>query len=348
MRFPAAELEALPFLWEELSKETRPVVLYGMGNGADAILRACDVFGVHVSGVFASDDFVRGHSYAGFPVRSYSETMQLFPECRILLAFGTHRTEVIERIVSIAEQRSLHLPALEVVSGSPYTRDRFGRDCSLLAEVYDTIDDEKSRRVFLNILRFRITGNIEFLVRTWTPEAEGLPMNRELVLDGGAYTGDTARRFLENGLSCSGLIAVEPDPRSFRKLVRNLRGFKRAKAVQAALGDRCRTISFGAAGGRQSRVEAAGVLVHQTTLDSFQAEPPTFIKLDLEGRETAALQGGRRLIRSTKPKLQISAYHRYADLYAIPRLLRAIRPDYSIRLRTTRCLPAWDMYWECL
>ncbi len=41
-------------LWEVLLKETRPIVLYGMGDGALKILAACRHYGIPVSGIFTS------------------------------------------------------------------------------------------------------------------------------------------------------------------------------------------------------------------------------------------------------------------------------------------------------
>ena len=63
-------------LWRALAAQTKPVVLYGMGNGADKILSVFGVRGIEARGVFASDGFVRqGKLYRGFPVRSYAETV---------------------------------------------------------------------------------------------------------------------------------------------------------------------------------------------------------------------------------------------------------------------------------
>ena len=50
-------------LWQYLKKQTRPIVLYGMGNGADAILDRLDRLDIPVNAVFASDEFVRGQVF---------------------------------------------------------------------------------------------------------------------------------------------------------------------------------------------------------------------------------------------------------------------------------------------
>ena len=57
-------------VWERLKAESRPIYLYGMGDGAVRILAAMRSYEIPVAGIFASDEFVRGHDFAGYPVRS--------------------------------------------------------------------------------------------------------------------------------------------------------------------------------------------------------------------------------------------------------------------------------------
>ena len=58
-------------VWKIIEHTAKPIVLYGMGNGADKILDWCEVHNVKVQGVFASDEFVRGQQFRGFTVERY-------------------------------------------------------------------------------------------------------------------------------------------------------------------------------------------------------------------------------------------------------------------------------------
>ena len=75
--------------WEELKEAKLPIVLYGMGDGADRILAALAAHGLQATGVFASDEFVRGQVFRGFPVLRYEEAKRRFGRMLVLLAFGT-------------------------------------------------------------------------------------------------------------------------------------------------------------------------------------------------------------------------------------------------------------------
>ncbi len=55
--------------------------------------------------------------------------------------------------------------------------------------------------------------------------------------------------------------------------------------------------------------------------------------MDIEGEEIAALEGARSAIVEHHPRLAISAYHRYDDLWKIPERILSYRSDYDVCLR---------------
>jgi FkbM family methyltransferase len=73
-----------------------------------------------------------------------------------------------------------------------------------------------------------------------------------------------------------------------------------------------------------------GYQVKQVTLDTlFEDKPYTFLSLDVEGFEMGVLRGSEKIIRETKPKLAISAYHKYEDIIEIILYLHKINPGYK-------------------
>ena len=65
-------------LWNYLSKAKKTIVMYGMGNGADKILAVCQQYNIEIADFFASDGFVRGHSFHGKTVLSYSQVKEKY------------------------------------------------------------------------------------------------------------------------------------------------------------------------------------------------------------------------------------------------------------------------------
>jgi FkbM family methyltransferase len=78
------------------------------------------------------------------------------------------------------------------------------------------------------------------------------------------------------------------------------------------------------------------VTVQTTTIDNLASELQLprvdFIKMDIEGAEIAALHGSARVLKQWKPRLAISAYHKFDDFYEIPQLISKINPSYRIHV----------------
>jgi hypothetical protein len=79
--------------------------------------------------------------------------------------------------------------------------------------------------------------------------------------------------------------------------------------------------------------ESSELEIELTTLDSLQASPPTFIKMDKEGMERYALEGGEEIIRRHHPILAISIYHLFDDIRVLFGLVSQLLPDSIFYLR---------------
>lgn len=58
----------------------------------------------------------------------------------------------------------------------------------------------------------------------------------------------------------------------------------------------------------------------------------SFIKMDIEGAELAALQGAKKTIARDHPKMAISIYHKKQDFIIIPHYLMRTHPEYDLYL----------------
>ena len=75
-------------LWSHLAATDKKIVMYGMGNGADKILNVCAERGIEIADFFASDGFVRGHSFHGKVVLSYSDTKEKYGAEKMIYSSG--------------------------------------------------------------------------------------------------------------------------------------------------------------------------------------------------------------------------------------------------------------------
>ena len=261
--------------WEKLQAETRPIFIYGMGDGAEKIMRVFREKSIPLAGIFASDEFVRGHSFAGYKVRKLSEIEAQVDDFVIVLAFAAGYQSLVDKIVELNSRHTLIVPDVPVAGGGLFTYDYCVEHAAELEEVYEMLADDESRRVYANIINFRISGNIRYLMDVTSPKAEiyrkiiKLTPN-EIYVDLGAYNGDTIDEVLQytRGKYIR-IYAVEPDRKNFKKLCKYLDGKNFVYAYNAVAWCLDTTVPFSTKAGRQSAVSAFGQEIDARAVDSI-------------------------------------------------------------------------------
>lgn len=329
-------------IWEMLENTSRPVVLYGMGNGAEIMVKELAKINVKVAGFFASDQFVRGQSFLGERVLTYREMKDKYPDMIALISFGTQRDEVIENILSL--DCEVYAPEVPVVGDTVFTLDFAKQHIRELESVYSSLADERSRKVFEEIVRYKIDGRIEHLIAAEDTEEDVIKLaelgKNETYLDLGAYNGDTVNEFVNNVGTYSRIVALEPDKKNFEKLGKNTATLENVTLINKAIGKDCSDVYFASMGGRNSRIGGT-VPVPACSVDSLETAF-TYIKMDVEGQEKEALLGSKNTLKAFRPKLRVAAYHRGEDIFDLPLTVKAIAQDYKIYLRHKKYIPAWD------
>lgn len=335
-------------MWDYLKTVPKPIILYGMGDGALKIMEQLKQRDIPVAGIFASDGFVRGHSFQGFPVLSYSEAKEKWGAMCVLLCFGSQRPEVLQLIRQVAGEQELFAPDVPVIGEGLFTSHYAAEHRTELEQVYAALADEQSRLVFRNVISYKLTGKINYLFDCESTPQEawsGLirPSREESYLDLGAYTGDTIREFVGQAGEYRAIYAVEPDPKTYGKLLKNTGALHDCLCFNLGIHSTYAQLPFDARAGRNSSLGTSGRICELDSVDHILAgREVTYIKMDVEGQEAAAIKGTRETLLHFKPKLLVSAYHRTEDLFDLPLRVLSIRPDYRVALRHFPYLPAWD------
>ena len=346
-------------IWAYLAASPKKIVMYGMGNGADKILAVCERKGIEVCDFFASDGFVRGHSFHGKRVLSYSETKEKYgaENMIVLLSFASSLDEVIENILRIASECELYAPDVPVFGENLFDMDFYIQNKDFFEEAYSMLADDESRRIFENTVAYKLTGRIDYLEAAVNRKDE---VYRELLgadeiksaVDLGAYNGDTVRELAAYAPSLERVTAFEPDRRNFKKLSLYAEQEERFSVLplNAAAWDKDEILEFDAGGNRNSNVShtAKSVGISGIMLDCAIEGRVDYIKYDVEGSEREALMGSRSTIEKYSPKLLVSVYHRSEDIFALPKLVRELNHTYKLYLRRYRYIPAWDLNLICI
>lgn len=337
-------------IWSYLKICKKPILLYGMGNGADLIINRLAADEVKISGVFASDDFIRGQRFRGFEVTNYEAAEKRFGSFIILTAFGTADKKVIDNIKRLSQLQELYIPDVPVYGNTVFDAGYCKSNRESLDSISKSFADKRSAEVFDAVVNFKITADAGFLFAAEDDETESINAivkldSKAVIYDLGAYTGDTAEKFAVLFPDFGKMVAVEPDGKNFQRL-KNC-GIRNTLFVNKAISYLDGTMRFEGGGGRNQSLNRGRHTVACTTIDTLSKHfgPPDFIKFDIEGQEMNGIIGGEDTIRSFKPALMISAYHRSEDIAAIPKKVLSLNKEYKMYMRHFPCVPCWDTYY---
>ncbi len=348
------EYPATSDMWLELKKLNKPIVVYGMGNGADKLFSRLERYGVTPSDIFASDGFVRGHSFHGMRVKSFSEIKAEYSDFAILLSFASNRCEVIEMLNDIDQSHDLYIPDMPVAGEEYFDSDFYNSHYDEIVRAYDALADEDSKNAFSSIIRYKLSGRMKHLRAAYSTKDElysTLPCEKIMhFTDVGAYNGDTLREAMEYFPSLKSAYAIEPDFKNFKRLKKytdTIENFD-IKILNAAAWDSSMDGKFISSGNRNSSVNSTSSYEHSDTavplvaIDELNLSTD-FIKYDVEGAEYEALVGSLKTIEENSPALLVSLYHRSRDIFYLINFLASSLSGYKMYLRRLMCVPAWEI-----
>jgi FkbM family methyltransferase len=334
-----------------------PVVLFGAGNLGRRTASLLRSHGRPAAAFIDNEPATWGRTVEGVPVLSPDDASKRFAGESLAIvtiwrAEGGHHFSVTRADLRARGWRRVEsfIPlfwgyqedALPYITIDLPTKVLAARDQVLAAA--ELWSDEWSLREYVAQVRWRLSGDLTVLSGAEPDQYFAAGIVRvgrdEVYADCGAFTGDTLLDIARRVGAWRAYHAFEPDPASFAGLEAAVGGLPphladRVRLHLAATSDRAGTARFDATGSGSASLSDAGTFeVDCVTIDDVMAGmPPTFIKMDIEGGESAALAGAVRVIRKGRPILAIAAYHKQADLWELPRQVTGMVESYEMFLR---------------
>jgi FkbM family methyltransferase len=171
---------------------------------------------------------------------------------------------------------------------------------------------------------------------------------KDIVFDCGGFAGYFAVCAAKKAYKGK-VFVFEPFMENYKLLLKNINqnNLKNIHPINKAVGERESELDFiyvkksPSGSGIYNEIRAMKGNVRKiicTTLDKIyqdnEIERVDFIKMDIEGMERSALLGAKEVISKFKPKLSICTYHHKDDPIVIPRIIKQIRSDYKIKMKT--------------
>ncbi len=339
--------------WEFLKSTALPVAVYGTGNGADRVFSEFEKLGIKVSAVIASDGFVRNRTFHGFNVKSISQTENELGDFVVALCFASPIPQVIENIIELSRRHKVVMPSVPVFGDNIFNKIFLQSNLNEIEKAYSLLSDKQSKKVFENIVRFQVTGDLKYCFECESTKDEAFSLLKlgksESFLDLGAYRGDTVDEFLNYAESYKKIVAVEPDKRTFRKLESHCENISNCTLINSAVWSQNCTLKFDGNKGRGASAKSDGEETEALCVDYIFENHGTFtyLNIDIEGAESEMLRGAVNALKN-KPKLCMAAYHRSEDIFKLVNKVNEINPDYKIYMRHHPHISFWDTNIYCI
>jgi FkbM family methyltransferase len=326
----------------------RELVVLGAAAEGERMCRLASAHGLNVLAVIDDDPAKAGMVMPGGAKVATSLPASIDPNTPIVIA--SHR--VLDATLRMRHEGRRHILGAGVLQTMDPERfpphsfyanwlEDIVANAGKYRQTYDLLADDRSREIFVAVLGYRISGNIcelqPYVDRIlFYPQEIFRFDGHEVYVDAGCYTGDTIELFVERtGASFDRIVGFEPDPSNFEALSRRFGDDSRIELKPMGLYSDRRTLRFAGSHDRAASLSDTGdIEVEVSSIDAeLKDDRTSFIKMNIEGAELAALKGGRHNIGKWKPKLCVSGYHVASHLWEVPLLMKEICPDYRIFLR---------------
>lgn len=335
--------ETFSFCDDFLKDSSIPKFILGRNIYSECIAKQ-----VKISGFV--DDFASDTCYLDLPV---VKTVNVPKDALVLNASGGRPLTARLRLNNEG-LRNLDYFAFYKASGLPLLPMRFNEKFEVeFSEklekyewIYGLLKDDLSKDVFRKLVSFRFDYDISHLEGFTQREdvqyfEDFLALNPvgETFIDVGGFDGYTSREFIKRCPHYKAVHVFEPDVQNMVKCTESLRNYSNVHCYPIGLSNNKGLLKFDVSGSASRLSDIGSVIVSVDRLDDVLNDEPTFLKMDIEGGESAAIDGARRTIHASHTRLAISVYHQPGDFWRIPEQILNIRDDYDIFLRHyTECI----------
>jgi FkbM family methyltransferase len=352
---PEARVERWQGLFDKLADPyTNLLVLFGTGELGNWILGRLRKVGVEPLCFVDNNHAKWGGRVQDIEVLSPSDAVQRFGQTACFIVTIYNGSLAREQLREMGCGRVLPAPLLFWKYPDEFMPDlgidapeRLLEQAEQIRQCFSLLSDDQSRQELCDQIEWRYWMNPEYLPlpsnqpELYFPSDLVAETEQEVLVDCGAFDGDSIRSFMRRGQSFRHLYALEPDAANLTGLhafISNLRDEIRERVTvwPYAVGDKDEQVNFVESHDVTSKISSSseGITIESRCLDSLPWRfKPTYIKMDIEGSEPLALAGGAELLRSELPVLAVCLYHRTEHLWQIPNLIHSLAPAYSFYLR---------------
>ena len=325
---------------ERIKNSQNPIVFYGAANCAESLYQTIAPFRRSPSAVFVDAPFCADEAtFHGVGIQRFADVARSLEHFDVAVAIGTKSLNL--GCLEKNRQVCTVFPNVGYARGLAMDEEFIRTRWDDFRDIFDLLSDNLSKRSLVAFLENKMYGNSHALSTLRESHQyfglDFMPLSsEEILVDCGAFTGDSVRWFVEAvGGQYAKIYAWEPDPKNIMELTNYIvtAGLENVSVLPCCAYGRRGSLCFDFQGAATSFVTGGGgATVACDTIDNICGDT-TLIKMDVEGSEMDVLSGATETVKKYKPKLAVAVYHRREDIIEIPRFIQSLRSDYTFHLR---------------
>ena len=325
-------------------KEDEQIYIFGTTLISSIVFKFLILSGYRVKGYIC--DFKNGASFQGEWVYSRDDLEEQNKQFTVVNCSLTSFREIREyyeknklsRYVNFYEL-GRHFPVLlDKIDFFQNMKELIQNDEETYIEFSYKLSDERSRTDWLSVLQARKNFSfdkidIDYDKNQYFPDFISLS-NDEVYVDAGANAGDTVVDFINKTAGEFKKIHIfEPQETFLNRCRERFISHENIEYHQKVVSEKPGIVKFLDDFGSGSKISTSGHDYVSVSIDEAIKDRITFLKIDVEGEEMGVLNGAKKTIIDSKPKIAVCVYHNQKHFVEVPEFLLALRPDYKVYFR---------------
>lgn len=335
-------------------KSAETVIIWGAGLSGQYVYDILCDYNIEVICFVDMSKYKQGTKLFGKMVYSFEDAIKKYSHPFIVIASMWYE-EIKEYIEKYSEEGLCRFcNGLSTMNWETVNKKRISDEPEYISKNIEYFEwlsgelcDYESRQTLENLLNYRLTRNIDYLSQIKSNERIYVDktiitdkirnkIGNRAIIDAGAFDGDTIPTLSECFSARNRYYCYEISDDCIRRLKQKkeiIFNDLEISVIQKALWSKS-NIKLGINGEELSgRVGEGDRSIESITIDDSNLDPLGFVKMDIEGAEREALEGGQNTIQRDKPVLAICSYHLQDDLIELPRIIKSINDEYRFYLR---------------
>jgi FkbM family methyltransferase len=311
-----------------LKQNPAPVMIYGAAYTAVRVAKHLQKNDIEITAFFVDEQYYKPNiKIMDIPVLSINDVFEKYAKFNTVIGFYEYNKA--KNIIS-SDKFASKGKVLYWNQAESFGWDFIDLHHQEFEDAFGLFKDQQSKDIFIAYMKSRLTGYPDELIEFCSKPQYFCDFvhltDKEVLVDCGAYDGDTLIKFNEITHSeYEKIYAFEPDPENYLKLKEMAEQLHDVTLINKGLWKESTILYFNSQGDASKISEDGDLTVNVISIDEVVgANKVTMIKMDIEGSELCALHGAQNTIRRWLPKLAICMYHRKEDMITIPQYIQSI------------------------